>query len=87
MATPQEKLAQALKELQNLQNNNDITIIHASELSAPHKKLLKNNGFIKEVIKGFKRDRKKLESEQGDLTRERDDIQSRIMAIELKKIK
>jgi hypothetical protein len=53
MATPQEKSAQALKELKNLQKDTDIAIISASELSSSHKKLLKNNGFIKEIIKGW----------------------------------
>ena len=53
MAKPQEKLAQALKELKNLQKDTDITIISASDLSSTHKKLLKNNGFIKEIIKGW----------------------------------
>ena len=40
MATPQEKLAQALKELHNLQKNTAITIIKSSDLSSLHKKLL-----------------------------------------------
>lgn len=53
MATPQEKLAQALKELHNLQKNTAITIIKSSDLSSPHKKLLKKNGFIKGIIKGW----------------------------------
>ena len=53
MATPQEKLAIALKELQNLQQDTDIAIISTSDLSTPHKKLLKRNGFIKQIIKGW----------------------------------
>ena len=53
MATPQEKLAQALKELQKLQKDTDIAIISVSDLSAPHKKILRNNGFIKGIIKGW----------------------------------
>ena len=53
MATPQEKLAQALEALHNLQKDTDITIIRASDLSPSHKKLLKNNGFIKGIIKGW----------------------------------
>lgn len=53
MATPKEKLAQALKELRNLQKNNAITIISASDLSSTHKKLLKRNGFIRGIIKGW----------------------------------
>jgi hypothetical protein len=53
MATPQEKLAQALEALQKLQQDNDVIIISTDDLTAPHKKLLKANGFIKEVIKGW----------------------------------
>ncbi|MCW3807774.1 Fic family protein [Plebeiibacterium marinum] len=53
MATPQEKLAKALEALQELQQDNDVIIINADDLPAPHKKLLKDNGFIKEVIKGW----------------------------------
>lgn len=53
MATPQEKLAQALEALQKLQYDSDVIIINADDLTAPHKKLLKDNGFIKEVIKGW----------------------------------
>ncbi len=53
MASPQEKLAEALKALQKLQRDNDITIVSSSDISSAHKKLLKNNGFIKEVIKGW----------------------------------
>jgi hypothetical protein len=53
MATPQEKLAQALEVLQRLQQDNDIAIINTGDLTAPHRRLLKANGFIKEVIKGW----------------------------------
>lgn len=53
MATPQEKLAQALEALQKLQYDSDVVIIKTDDLTAPHKKLLKDNGFIKEVIKGW----------------------------------
>ena len=53
MATPNEKLAEALAELRKLQKENDIAIIKASELKAPHKKLLKANGFVRDVIKGW----------------------------------
>ncbi len=53
MATPQEKLAQALDALKKLQQDKNIVVIKASDLSDPHKKQLKNNGFIKEVIKGW----------------------------------
>ncbi|MDF1549527.1 MAG: cell filamentation protein Fic, partial [Bacteroidales bacterium] len=53
MATPQEKLAQALKALQKLQYDSDVIIINTDALAAPYKKLLKDKGFIKEVIKGW----------------------------------
>jgi hypothetical protein len=53
MATPSEKLAQALYELQKLQKDSDIAVIKASDLKTAHKQLLKTNGFIKEVIKGW----------------------------------
>ncbi len=53
MPAPQEKLAKALEALQKLQQNNDVTVIKSSDLTDPHKRLLKNNGFIKEVIKGW----------------------------------
>ncbi|TLX70598.1 Fic family protein [Labilibacter sediminis] len=53
MATPQEKLAQALASLQKLQQDNDVVIINTDDLLAPQRKLLRANGFIKEVIKGW----------------------------------
>lgn len=53
MATPSEKLAQALYELQKLQKDRDIAVIKASDLKTSHKQLLKRNGFIKDVIKGW----------------------------------
>ena len=53
MATPQEKLAQALKALKNIQKDKDIAIIKAADMSDTNKKLLKANGFIKEVLKGW----------------------------------
>jgi len=53
MATPSEKLAQALMELQKLQRNRDIAIIKAADLKTAQKQLLKANGFIKDVIKGW----------------------------------
>lgn len=53
MATPQEKLAQALEALQKLQYDSDVIIINTDALAAPYKKLLKDKGFIKEVIKGW----------------------------------
>ena len=53
MATPAEKLAEALSELQNLQKDRDVAVIKASDLKTAHKQLLKANGFIKDVIKGW----------------------------------
>lgn len=53
MAMPSEKLAQALSELRKLQKDKDIAVIKASDLKTKHKQLLKANGFIKEVIKGW----------------------------------
>jgi len=53
MATPQEKLSKALEALRQLQQDNDVAVIKADELTAPHKRLLKANGFIKEVIRGW----------------------------------
>ncbi|HPE74773.1 MAG TPA: Fic family protein [Draconibacterium sp.] len=53
MATPSEKLAQALLELQKLQKDRNIAVIKASDLKTTHKQLLKANGFIKDVIKGW----------------------------------
>ena len=53
MATPSEKLAQALYELRKLQKDRDIAVIKASDLKTSHKQLLKRNGFIKDVIKGW----------------------------------
>jgi Fic/DOC family len=53
MATPQEKLAQALEELQKLQNEKGIAVIQASEMTRTIKDRLVANGFIKEVVKGW----------------------------------
>ena len=53
MATPSEKLAESLTELQKLQNNRGIAIIKADDLSRTHKERLAENGFIREVIKGW----------------------------------
>ncbi|MBI9061950.1 MAG: Fic family protein [Marinilabiliaceae bacterium] len=53
MATPAEKLAKSLEELKKLQNEKGIAIIKANDLSRVHKERLKENGFIKEVIKGW----------------------------------
>jgi len=53
MATPAEKLAESLAELEKLQNDRGIAIIKADDLSRTHKERLINNGFIREVIKGW----------------------------------
>jgi hypothetical protein len=53
MATPQEKLAQALEELQKLQNEKGIAVFQASEMTRSVKERLSASGFIKEVVKGW----------------------------------
>ena len=53
MATPAEKLAESLVELEKLQNERGIAIIKAYDLSRTHKERLIENGFIREVIKGW----------------------------------
>jgi len=53
MATPAEKLAESLVELKKLQNERGIAIIKADDLSRTHKERLIENGFIREVIKGW----------------------------------
>ena len=53
MATPAEKLAESLVELEKLQNERGIAIIKADDLSRTHKERLIKNGFIREVIKGW----------------------------------
>ena len=53
MATPAEKLADSLAELEKLQNDKGIAIIKADDLSRTHKERLLKNGFIREVIKGW----------------------------------
>lgn len=53
MATPSEKLAESLVKLEKLQNERGIAIIKADDLSRTHKERLIENGFIREVIKGW----------------------------------
>jgi hypothetical protein len=53
MATPAEKLAESLVELEKLQNERGIAIIKTYDLSRTHKERLIENGFIREVIKGW----------------------------------
>lgn len=51
MATPSEKLAQALEILQQLQNEKGIAVVRANELTRTIKERLVANGFLKEKIK------------------------------------
>lgn len=53
MATPQEKLAQALEELQKYQNEKGIAVIQANEINRTVKERLVSNGFLKEVVRGW----------------------------------
>jgi len=53
MASPSEKLAQSLEQLQKLQNDRGIAVVRASDLSRTHKERLVANGFLREVIKGW----------------------------------
>jgi hypothetical protein len=53
MATPAEKLAESLVELEKLQNERGIAIIKADGLSRTHKERLIKRGFIREIIKGW----------------------------------
>lgn len=53
MATPVEKFAESLFGLEKLQKEKGIAIIKADELSRIHKERLVENGFIREVIKGW----------------------------------
>lgn len=52
MATPGEKLAESLEELKKLQDKG-VVGIKAGDLSRVHRERLVNNGFIREVIKGW----------------------------------
>lgn len=52
MATPSERLADSLSELKKLQDEGKIAI-QSEELSRTHRERLVENGFIKEVIKGW----------------------------------
>jgi hypothetical protein len=53
MATPSEKLVQSLKVLQKLQNPIGAAAIRAGEITGTHRERLIQNGFLKEVIKGW----------------------------------
>lgn len=53
MATIQEKLADSLHELLNLQQINNHTIVKSSEISRVHLVRLVESGFLQEVMKGW----------------------------------
>ncbi len=53
MATPQEKLADSLKALQEIQNEDGIAVISPGNLPRSHKDRLVQNGFLEEVIRGW----------------------------------
>ncbi len=52
MATPQEKQAQALESLHDLQKRG-IVAIRSADLSRAHRQLLVNSGFLQQVMKGW----------------------------------
>ena len=53
MATPQEKLAESLKVLSKIQNEDGMAVISPGSMSRSHKDRLVDNGFIQEVIRGW----------------------------------
>lgn len=53
MATPGEKLATSLELLRELQENNNIVAIKASEINRTHRERLVRHGFLAEVAKGW----------------------------------
>lgn len=53
MASPSQKLAESLTELEKIQNDKGIAIIKADDLTRTHRERLSENGFIREVIKGW----------------------------------
>jgi len=52
MARPQEKLAESLEVLRELQERG-IVAVRSRDLSRTHRERLQSNGFVKEVIKGW----------------------------------
>ncbi len=52
MATPNEKIAESLIKLKELQDSN-IVAIKASDLTRVHRERLLKNGFIREVVRGW----------------------------------
>ncbi|MDR1098343.1 MAG: Fic family protein [Tannerella sp.] len=53
MATIQEKLADSLSILKQLQNKDGLAVIKSSEMSRTHLERLLNHGFLQEVMKGW----------------------------------
>jgi fido (protein-threonine AMPylation protein) len=53
MATPQERLADSLRELQKLQNNNGLAVVKSGDISRTHLERLVRNGYLQEVMKGW----------------------------------
>ena len=52
MATPREKLADALEALKKLQDSG-IIAIRSQHLSRSHRESLMKNGFLQDVMKGW----------------------------------
>ena len=52
MSTPQDKFAQSLAVLKKIQDKG-IVAIQTKDMTRTHRERLVNNGFIKEVIKGW----------------------------------
>ena len=53
MATIQEKLADSLGVLKQLQNKNGLAVVKSSEISRTHLERLLNHGFLQEVMRGW----------------------------------
>lgn len=53
MASPSEKLAQALEELKNFQNKKGVAIVKTSDISRNSREILLSNGFLTQVMKGW----------------------------------
>ncbi len=53
MATIQEKLAESLSVLKQLQNKSGLAVIKSSEISRTHLERLLNHGFLQEVMRGW----------------------------------
>ena len=53
MPTLQEKIAESLEALRKIQSDNGLTAIKAAKISRTHRERLLENGFIREVMKGW----------------------------------